>query len=122
MAQDDSYYILTRDDTSLLTGFIHASADARNFNIIGQHINRTKKKLKKTEDLITRIEDDQRNIGVSSRTYLAMQRKLYAKKSLHISSECIESSDIAIPMERLSPLRFPFNDLSEFFYNLALMN
>lgn len=119
VAQSDSHLILTKDETSMLMNFIYArpGTGGQLFHAIGVHMNRTARPMIETmDDLISTVEEAEGNpsyrkpvVAIATRINLMVRRQLFAKKPLHIGTQGIEQNQIAIPLQRRSPLRKPFN-------------
>ncbi len=93
--------------------FASASSDAPTLDrLIGLHINRTKAKMIRTQfELVKTAEERERVVVLGGKLLLTSNRFLFARRPLHIGSEGLGMTYLAVPLAKGSPLLGPFNTM-----------
>lgn len=108
---DDTYQVTTKDHSSMLNSYLHATPEQSVRYAIGRHLNRTKRRMFNNDliELIPEIEHNRNVIAIGNRIFLQVQNRFYASKRLHIGSGYIELDQLALVLPKNSVLMAPFN-------------
>lgn len=88
----------------------NSSADNHLYHTIKENMHTQKAALLHTNiEVISRLEADKRLIVITLKNAAQIQRYLYARMQLHISTETLGSIGLAWPMAKRSPLKRPFD-------------
>ncbi|KAJ6221968.1 hypothetical protein RDWZM_000513 [Blomia tropicalis] len=106
----DTHYILTWPNSSYTSIFTKADPSNKPFYEIGKHIIRNNRvQVQDEEHQFKLLEQDSRNIIISSLSYLNKWNLKMVKKPLHFGNEIVSMLFTGIVMSKRSPLKMPFN-------------
>lgn len=115
IASSDSHRILMKAHSGFQQRFQYSSAakDAPLIDrLIGEHINRTKTTMIRTQfELVKTAEEQERVVVLGGKLLLTSNRFLFARRPLHIGSEGLGMTYLAVPLAKGSPLLGPFNTM-----------
>ncbi|KAJ6222831.1 hypothetical protein RDWZM_001376, partial [Blomia tropicalis] len=110
IAKKDHGYLLTAAHSSYLDSFLKATPEDGILYEIGQHMIRTNQVMHDTDiEATNSIEESRHTIMISNRLTLAINRRVYATKALHIGTDTLAMDYIAFIMAKKSHLTKPFN-------------
>ncbi|KAH9401370.1 hypothetical protein TYRP_016754 [Tyrophagus putrescentiae] len=114
-SSNSGYQILMKAHSGFQQHFQFASAsnDAPTLDrLIGLHINQTKAKMIRTQfELVKTAEERERVVVLGGKLLLSSNRFLFARRPLHIGSEGLGMTYLAVPLAKGSPLLGPFNTI-----------